>query len=185
MKKILSDIFKNNKMINNKLSSINENSFENDEFYLASGTALEAMNNSLKNISKKYYFINICPISLGIENFLGEVDLFIKKGNKIPIKQKNLVKIYRTKDSDFVDIKICEINNNNKKVVLSCSNINLKAMKIFPSIANDDKYENKFIELLFEFEIDDNFNLSVFILDKQTFKRRFEFSINIDIIKNK
>ena len=185
MKKILSDIFKNNKMINNKLSSINENSFENDEFYLASGTALEAMNNSLKNISKKYYFINICPISLGIENFLGEVDLFIKKGNKIPIKQKNLVKIKRTKDSDFVDIKICEINNNNKKVVLSCSNINLKAMKIFPSIGSDDKYENKFIELLFEFEIDDNFNLSVFILDKQTFKRRFEFSINIDIIKNK
>ena len=182
MKKILSEIFKNNKIIHNKFLNIHDNNFENDEHYLVSGAALEAMNTNLKPISKKYLFLDICPISFGIENSNGEVDLIIKKGNKVPITQKNFVKIYRKKDTDFVDIKICEINNDNKKVVLSCSNINGKNMKIFD---NNDQNENEFVELLFEFEIDENFNLSVFILDRQTFKRRFEFSINIDVIKDK
>jgi molecular chaperone DnaK (HSP70) len=182
MKKILSEIFKNNKVIYNKLLNINDNIFENDEHYLVSGAALEAMNTNLKPISKKYIFLDICPISFGIENSSGEVDLIIKKGNKVPITQKNFVKIYRKKDTDFVDIKICEINSDNKKVVLSCSNINGKNMKIFDK---NDQTENEFVELLFELEIDENFNLSVFILDRQTFKRRFEFSINIDVIKDK
>ena len=182
MKKILSEIFKNNKIIHNKFLNINENNFENDEHYLVSGAALEAMNTNLKPISKKYIFLDICPISFGIENSNGEVDLIIKKGNKVPITQKNFVKIFRKKDTDFVDIKICEINNDDKKVLLSCSNINGKNMKIFDK---NDQNENEFVELLFEFEIDENFNLSVFILDRQTFKRRFEFSINIDVIKDK
>ena len=179
MKNILSDIFKNNKIICNKLK---ESNFENDEFYLVAGTGLEAMNNNLKNNLKKYFFKDICPISYGIENALGDVDLIIKKGNKIPVIQKNFVKVYKNKNSEFVDIKICEVNDDNKKVILSHSNINVKKMKLF---SIDDKEENELIELLFEFEIDENFNLFVFILDKKTFKRRFEFFIKIDVIIDK
>ena len=180
MKKLLCELFKNNKIIYNK---IRENNFENDEFYLVAGTGLEAMNQNLNNNLKKYIFNDICPISYGIENAIGEVDLIIKKGNKIPVVQKNFVKIFKNKNSDFLDIKICEINNENKKIILSYSNINGKNMKLFPS--DNDNKDNELVELLFEFEIDINFNLSVFILDKKTFKRRFEFSINIDVIKDK
>ena len=138
------------------------------------------MNNNLKNNCKKYIFKEICPISFGIENAQEEVDLIIKKGNKIPIVQKNLVKIYKNKDSDLVEIKICEIDDDNKKIILSKNIIDIKIMKLIPN----DYLENEFVELLFEFEIDDNFNLSVFILDRNTFKRKFEFSININLVKN-
>ena len=174
MKKILSEFFKKNKIIYNKLL---ENNFENDDFYLVSGAALESMNNNIKPNLKKYIFKDICPISFGIENYIGEVDIIIKKGNKIPENKKNYVKIYKNKNSDFVEIKICEVNNENKKVILSCSNINYKKLKLF------NEPEKDFIELLFEFELDENLNLTVFILDKKTFKKKFGFSINIDIIK--
>ena len=174
MKKILSELFKYNKIIYNKLS---ENNFENDDFYLVSGATLESMNNNIKPNLKKYIFKDICPISFGIENSSGEVDIIIKNGDKIPENKKNFVKIYKNKSSDFVDIKICEINNENKKVILSCSNLNCKKMKLFNELDKD------YIELLFEFEIDENLNLTVFILDKKTFKKKFGFSINIDIIK--
>jgi molecular chaperone DnaK (HSP70) len=180
MKNLLCNLFKNNKIIVNK---IKESNFENDDFYLVAGTGLEAMNHNLKNNLQKYIFKDICPISYGIENAIGEVDLIIKKGNKIPVVQKNFVKIFKNKNSDFLDIKICEINNENKKVILSHSKINGKNMKLFP-LDNKNK-DGELVELLFEFEIDINFNLSVFILDKKTFKRRFEFSINIDVIKDK
>lgn len=178
MKQLLCELFKNNKLIYNKLK---ENNFENDDFYLVSGATLEAMNNNLKNNCKKYIFKEICPISFGIENAQEEVDLIIKKGNKIPIVQKNLVKIYKNKDSDLVEIKICEIDDDNKKIILSKNIIDIKIMKLIPN----DYLENEFVELLFEFEIDEHFNLSIFILDRNTFKRKFEFSINIDVVKNK
>lgn len=180
MKQLLCELFKNNKLIYNKLK---ESNFENDDFYLVTGASLEAMNNNLNTNLKKYIFKEICPISFGIENAQGEVDLIIKKGNRIPIIQKNLVKIYKNKNSDLVEIKICEIDNENKnkKLILSSNTIDIKNMKLIPN----DYLENEFVELLFEFEIDDNFNLSVFILDRNTFKRRFEFSINIDVVKNK
>ena len=175
MRKILCELFKNNKQIYNKLHEYN---FENDEFYLVTGASLESMNNNLNYNYKKYIFKDICPISFGIENSSGDVDLIIKKGNKIPIIQKNLVKIYKNKYSDLVKIKICEIDNENKKIILSNTHIDIKNMKLIPK----NKLDNEFIELLFEFEIDENFNLSVFILDLTTFKRRFEFSINIDVV---
>lgn len=175
MRKILCELFKNNKQIYNKLHEYN---FENDEFYLVTGASLESMNNNLNYNYKKYIFKDICPISFGIENSSGDVDLIIKKGNKIPIIQKNLVKIYKNKNSDLVQIKICEIDNENKKIILSNTHIDIKNMKLIPK----NKLDNEFIELLFEFEIDENFNLSVFILDLTTFKRRFEFSINIDVV---
>ena len=177
IKKMLSELFQDNKIIYNKLIDYN---FENDDFYLVSGTALEAMNNTIKKDLKLYILKDICPISFGIENSKGEVDLIIKKGDKIPVTRKNFVKIAKNKNNEFVDIKICEIDNENKKMILSCNNINCKKMKLI----NKNKSENKFIELLFEFEVDENLNLSVFILDRNTFKKRFEFSINIDVIKD-
>ena len=177
IKKMLSELFQDNKIIYNKLIDYN---FENDDFYLVSGTALEAMNNTIKKDLKLYILKDICPNSFGIENSKGEVDLIIKKGDKIPVTRKNFVKIAKNKNNEFVDIKICEIDNENKKMILSCNNINCKKMKLI----NKNKSENKFIELLFEFEVDENLNLSVFILDRNTFKKRFEFSINIDVIKD-
>ena len=176
MKKLLRELFKNNKIIFNKLSEYN---FENDDFYLVSGATLESMNSNIKPNLKKYIFKDICPISFGIENSKGIVDIIIKKGEKIPENKKNFVKIYKNKKSDFIDIKICEINNENKKVILSCCNLNCKKMKLI------NESEEDFIELLFEFELDENLNLTVFILDKKTFKKKFGFSINIDIIKEK
>ena len=138
------------------------------------------MNNTIKKDLKLYILKDICPNSFGIENSKGEVDLIIKKGDKIPVTRKNFVKIAKNKNNEFADIKICEIDNENKKMILSCNNINCKKMKLI----NKNKSDNKFIELLFEFEVDENLNLSVFILDRNTFKKRFEFSINIDVIKD-
>ena len=174
MKKKLSEIFINNNIIYNKLNNFN---FENDDFYLVSGAAIESTNyNKINN----YIFKNICPISFGIENINGKIDLIIKKGEEMPFSERNFVKMYKKKNYNFVEVKIYEINEENNKMILYKNKLNCENMKLFN---NYNKIENDFIELLFEFEIDDNFNLSVYILDRKTFKKRFELAINVDVIK--
>ena len=176
MKKKLKELFVNNTIIYNKL---NEYNFENDDFYLVSGAALESTSNL--NKLNNYIFKDVCPLSFGIENINGEVDLFIKRGENKPCFRRNFVKFCKEKNSNFVEINIYEINEENSQIVLSSSQLDCQKMKLFNDGYN--KVENDYVELLFEFDIDENFNLSVFILDRKTFKKKCEFSINIDVIK--
>ena len=176
IKKKLSELFINNKIIYDKL---NEYNFENDDYYLVSGAALESTSNT--NKINNYIFNDICPISFGIENFNSKVDLLIKKGEKLPCSRRNFVKLYKGKNCDFVEVNIYEINGEKSQMMLSSSQLNCQKMKLFNDGYN--KVGNNYVELLFEFDVDENSNLSVFILDIKSFKKKFEFAINIDVIK--
>ena len=77
-----------------------------------------------------------------------------------------------------MEINIFEGDNryvkNNR--LISCANIDKRNFK-------EEKIGDGFIELLVEFEINSCSNLSVYVLDVKTFKRRFECLTNLDMVK--
>jgi molecular chaperone DnaK (HSP70) len=105
MKKILLDIFQENKKINEEIlcNSFNKN---NDNEYLVSiGCVFQALNkNNL--LIQKYIFIDICPSSFGVESFDGTMAIIIQKGEKLPSKNKKLVKLNTTLHlADMIDLE--------------------------------------------------------------------------------
>ena len=136
---------------------------------------MQCYNNSM--IIPKYKLINIINNSFGIESLNGIMDIVIEKGSNIPIKYNKYIKIKKPgkKDNNMVSINIYEGDNpyvkNNK---LICNN--LIDIKNFPF----DKKDENSIEILFQFFIDSNYNLNVYILDRNTFRRQFECLINVN-----
>ena len=183
IKQKISKIFKGknnelfNKLANNKYfeNDISNNDIINED-YIVIGASLQSFNLYSNNINK-YKFIEITPISFGIEGLNKKMDFVIERGNIIPKQVNKYVKIMKPK-GDNISINIYEGEDeyvyNNR--LISCANINIKNFK-------NEKNGKDYIEILIQFIINTNFDLSVFILDTKTLRRKFECIINIDIVK--
>ena len=105
VKRILSDIFTENKKIIEALNSNSYNKEIDNEYLPVIGCLIQSMNNNnvLKN---KYFFIDICSSSFGVETTDGMMEIILEKGKNLPLKNKKLIKINNNKEN------IC-INNLN------------------------------------------------------------------------
>ena len=185
--RMLKKLFKYNKYIITQLSNIEAiNNYIGDDFdeifddyYVAAGAAIQSYN--LDSTNSKYFLKDICPISFGIETLDGMMEFVIEKGEKIPIKNQKFIKIKKnneSKNEKYLEINIYEGENKevNKNKLISCVNIDKKNFK-------NEKICNNYIELLIQLEIEQFFNLRVFVLDPKSLKRRFECIINFDVFK--
>ena len=105
------------------------------------------------------------------------MDFVIEKGTSIPVQKNKNIKI-RNDGEKNLEIRIYEGEDNNvsKNQLISAANINKGNFK-------SEKVGNNYIEILIQFEISSDLNLSVYVLDIKTKKRRYECLINIDIKK--
>jgi len=162
---MMSELFKErNENIYNKLM---EKSNEKEEQNLIiKGALIHCYNKSI--YFPQYKNINISPSSIGIENYLEQMEFIVKKGEYVPIRLNKYIKIKKN-NNNIIRINIFEGENkymkNNKLISTSSVNIN--------NLVNIKK-EGNYVELLFQIIMDSNYNLSVFLLDKNTFKRQFE-----------
>ena len=160
LRKIIYEIFINNKKI------IKGNSFEEKmEYYPVAGAILQSLNSSL--LFPNYKLINITNLSFGVECFDGLKVFGIIKGKEIPYKNNVLVKIKKQSDNNSVKVNIYEGENKyaiNNKLICS-ENV------VMDDIKNDMDYH----EILFQFSIDLNNNLNVFILDSNSFQIKHKF----------
>ena len=165
LKKMMSELFKErNENIYNKLT---EKSNEKEEQNLIiNGALIHCYNKSI--YFPQYKIINISPSSIGIENYLEQMEFIVKKGEYVPMRLNKYIKIKKP-NNNIIRINIFEGENkymkNNKLISTSSVNIN--------NLVNIKK-EGNYVELLFQIIMDSNYNLSVFLLDKNTFKRQFE-----------
>ena len=183
LKNMISLLFKeNNKQIYNKLLNKNNDNYNDIKNYIIKGAIMNCYNHSMNY--PKYKLINITQNSLGIENFNGLMDIVIEKGSNIPIKFNKYIKIKKPdkNDNNMVNINIYEGENKDVKNNKLIAN-NIIEIKNFEY----EKKDENSIEILFQFFIDSNNNLNVYILDKNTFRRKFEclgnlFKINKKIV---
>ena len=175
IKNMLKELFKHNRFLYNKLSLPILSDNDND-YYIVIGAAFQSVNLIMKE--PKYIINDITPMSFGVETINGLMELVIEKGTNIPVQKEKFVKI-RNDEEQCLEIKIYEgdDNNVNKNRLISSANIDKRNFKT-------EKIGRNYIEILIQFEIDSNLNLSVYLLDVKTFKRRFECLINIDVVKN-
>ena len=170
LKNMISLLFKeNNKQIYNKLLNKNKDNYNDIKNYIIKGAIMNCYNHSMNY--PKYKLINITQNSFGIESFNGLMDIVIEKGSNIPIKFNKYIKIKKPdkNDNNMVNINIYEGENKHVKNNKLIAN-NIIEIKNFE---NEKKDENS-IEILFQFFIDSSNNLNVYILDKNTFRRKFE-----------
>ena len=185
IKEKISKIFKGknnelfNKLVNNKYfeNDKNNNDIINKD-YIVIGASLQSYNlYSNYNQMNKFKYVELTPISFGIIGLNKKMDFFIKKGDSIPKQVNKYVKIPKPK-TDFININIYEGEDeyvyNNR--LISCANINIKNFK-------NEKIGKNYIEILIQFTINSNFDLSVFILDTKTLRRKIECIINIDLVQ--
>ena len=155
LRKMIYEIFINNKKI------IKENTFdEKMEYYPVTGAILQSLNSNL--LFPNYKLINITNLSFGVESLDGLMTFGIIKGKEIPYKNNVLVKIKKQSENNSVKINIYEGENKyaiNNKLICS-ENV----------IVDDIKNDMDYYELLFQFAIDINNNLDVFILDSNSFQ---------------
>ena len=179
----ISKIFKSknnelfNKLANNIYfeNDINKKDYTNDD-YIAIGASLQCFN-LYENKFNNYKYIEITPISFGIEGLEKKMNFVIKRGSCIPIQVKKFVKI-RKPVGDCIGINVYEgedenVNNNR---LISRADINIKNFR-------NEKKGKDYVEVLIQFIIDNNFDLNVFILDAKTLRRKVECIINIDIVQ--
>ena len=179
IKLILYDIFKNNKKINKLLLLSDSNSNQtnkdiNKDNLVSIGCALQLMNNNNILLSN-YIFTDISPYSFGIETIDGLMDVVIHKGKKLPYKNKKLIKINNKSENIYINIfEGDDMFVKNNKFITSAV--------IDKSIFKGD-YENDFIEILVQLEIDCDLNLKCYIIEPKS-NNRFECLINIDVVKS-
>ena len=165
LKKMISELFKKkNENIYNKL--MDKSNEKENQNHIIKGALIHCYNKSI--YFPQYKIINVSPSSIGIENYLDQMEFIIKKGEYIPIRLNKYIKI-RKPNNNIIRINIFEGENkyikNNKLISTNSVSIN--------NLVNIKK-EGNFVELLFQISMDSNYNLSVYILDKNTFKRQFE-----------
>ena len=173
MKTILINIFRENEKIIDKLVSYPGNKELDTEYSIVIGCALQAMNNNLLN--KHYSFIDICPSSFGVESINGIMEIIIQKGNKLPCKNKKLVKVNNKNDNICINIYEGEdkyIKNNKYIISANIDKSNFTKCNI-----------KDFVEVYIQLEIDNNNNLKCFISEPNS-KNIFECLININVVKN-
>ena len=176
LKNMISELFKdNNKIIYNKLikkKKENDNEINN---YIIKGAIMQCFNNNMT--IPKYKLINITHSSFGIESLNGLMDIVIEKGSNIPIKYNKYIKIKKPdiNQNNLVNINIYEGENkivkNNR--LISSNYIDIQNFRY-------EKKDGKSIEILFQFFIDSNNNLSVYILDKNSYRKKFECPIDFN-----
>jgi len=174
VKRILSDIFKENKKIIELLNSNSNNKEIDKEYLTVIGCVIQSINNNnlLKN---KYFFVDICPSSFGVETIDGMMEIILDKGTILPFKNKKLVKINNNKENICINIFEGEDRfvKNNKFIVSA----NIDKFNLGKNIGK------KFIELYIQLEIDIDNNLKCFIHEPNS-KNRYECLININVVKN-
>ena len=167
LKKMISSIFSKNKKIINYLLNEENNFDEKMEYYAVTGAILQSLNLTL--LFPKYKLKNISNLSFGIENFEGQMEFGIKKGTEIPSEKSIYVKFKKFDENSLVKIKIYEGEDkyakNNK--LISCENVEIKGL--------ENKLSNDCYEILFQFEIDINNNLNIFILEPNTWQKKYKF----------
>ena len=161
LKKMIYEIFINNK------KTIKENYFdEKMEYYPVAGAILQSLNSNI--LFPNYKLFNITNISFGVENYEGLMIFGIIKGKEIPYKNNVMVKIKKQNGKNSVKINIYEGENkyviNNK--LICCENV----------VIDDIKNDMDYYEILFQFAIDLNNNLDVFILDSNSFQIKHRFN---------
>jgi len=166
-----------NKLANNKYFEMDENNKDiKNEDSIIIGASLQSFN-LYSNKLPSFKYIEISPISFGIEGLNKKMDFIIEKGSLIPNTVQKYVKIIKPK-GDKISINIYEGEDeyvyNNR--LISKAYINSKNFKY-------EKYGIDYIEILFLFIINTNFNLSVFILDPKTLNKKFECILNIDVVQ--
>ena len=174
LKNMISDLFKDsNKIIYNKLISKNTENDKEINNYIIKGAIMQCFNNSVTN--PKYKIINITHNSFGIESINGLMDIVIEKGSNIPIKINKCITIKKPEKTEngMININIYEGENKYAKQNKLIAN-NLIDIKNFKYEKKDDNT----IEILFQFFIDSNNNLNVYILDTNNFSRQFECLVN-------
>ena len=180
LKNMISELFKDdNKKVYDKLINTNHENYKDINNYIINGAIIQCLNSNM--IIPKYKFINLTFSSFGIETLNGIMDIVIEKGSNIPIKFNKYVKIKKPEgNNNMININIYEGENKYTKDnrLISSTFIDINNFKY-------EKNDEKSIELLFQFFIDSSYNLKVFILEKNTFKTKFECSINIDKIKRR
>ena len=174
VKRILSDIFKENQKIIDILNSNSYNKEIDNENLPVIGCVIQSMNNYslLKN---KYYFVDICPSSFGVETIDGIMEIILEKGKILPLKNKKLVKINNDKENVCINIFEGEdkfVKNNKFIVSVNVDKFNLRK-----------NLGKKFFELYIQLELDINNNLKCFIHEPNS-KNRYECLININVVKN-
>jgi molecular chaperone DnaK (HSP70) len=161
LKKMIYEIFINNKKI------IKENYFdEKMEYYPVAGAILQSLNSNI--LFPNYKLLNITNISFGVENCEGLMIFGIVKGKEIPYKNNVMVKIKKQSGKNSVKINIYE--GENKYV------INNKLICSENVVIDDIKNDMDYYEILFQFAIDLNNNLEVFILDSNSFQIKHKFN---------
>ena len=166
---LISEIFNDNKNISKKILSL-EN--KNENLYIIIGSLLHSIKCNINIKFPKIKLKEICVSSFGVESLKGAMNFVIERGNMIPIKTNKFIKIEKNNLSS-VKINIYEGENviakNNKMISNCCLDINH---------FKDEKFEEGYIEILFQFCIGMDNKLSVFILDKNTYIRKFECIVN-------
>ena len=189
MKNLLKTLFKHNRSLFNKLIN-NDNINNNNDFYGVIGGAIQARNYLIENdlftndiindnnIDNLFSLNDITPMSFGVETIGGMMEFVIEKGTSIPVQKNKYIKI-RNDGEKYLEIKIYEGEDksvyNNK--LISSANIDKRNFK-------SEKVGNNYIEILIQFEINDELNLCVYVLDVKTMKKRYECLIDIDLKKN-
>ena len=102
---IINEAFNNNLKIKNNIYN-KDNNYEN---YIVSGAALQAYN--ISNPFPKFTFIDITPISFGVETINGLMDIIIRKGTKFPVIKRKYVKIKNEIKDKNIHINIYEGEN--------------------------------------------------------------------------
>ena len=166
---LISEIFNDNNEINKKILS-SEN--QNEDLYIIIGSLLYSIKCDTNIKFPKIKLRQICISSFGVESLNGTMNFVIEKGNTIPIKVNKFIKVEKN-NFNAVKINIYEGENiiaKNNKIVSNCC--------IDTNHFKDEKFEEKYIEILFQFCIGMDNKLNVFILDKNTYQRKFECVIN-------
>ena len=174
LKKILLDIFKENPKINEKIMSNSYNNNIDNEYLVSIGCVLQALNNN-NLLSHRYLFVEICPSSFGVESINGSMSIIIQKGDKLPSKNKKLVKLNNKQDNIYINIYEGEdlYVKNNKFIISAC----LNRTNFCKNIGKN------YIEVYIQLEIDYANNLKCFIHEPNS-KNIFECLININVVKN-
>ena len=149
--KIIEQSFKQFSSIYEEL--IYSNYMDNEkDFYIVGGAAFHALNSLSNNI---YSFNDISPFNIGIEKYNGYMDLIVSKGDKIPIVNKQCVKI----SNESNELKIYEIEDSD-----SMKNKLIKVIEIEDNEI-DKNINNGYQELKIEYEFNDKFELNIKIFN--------------------
>ena len=176
IKSLIYDFFKNNNRINKVLllsdSNPSNKDINDDEYLIAIGCNLQAMNNN--KIISSYMFTDICSYSFGIESLDGLMNVVIQKGSKLPFKSKNLIKISNRSDKIYINIFEGDDKYAKNNKFITCAVIEKSNFK---------ETDKDYIQVLVILEIDLDYNLKYYIFDPNS-NNRFECLININVVKN-